>query len=90
MQARFGYGSFEAAIGTLAKAVAGRRYIAGESFSAADIYVGSMLGWTMQFNVVEKRPEFVAYWDGLKNRPAYLRILEQREKLAAQVNWPKS
>ena len=38
------------AYGALAgKAVAGRRYIAGDTFTAADVYVGSMLGFGMQF-----------------------------------------
>jgi glutathione S-transferase len=84
MQPRFGYGSYEAVLDTLSKAVAGRRFIAGDSFSAADIYTGSMLGLGMQFELIEKRPEFEAYWNGLADRPARLRATEQGEKLAAQ------
>src|SRR5205823_1509215 len=65
MQGRFGYGSYATVMDTLAKAVAGRRYIAGDTFTAADVYVGSMLGFGMQFGVIDKRPEFEAYWNGL-------------------------
>lgn len=36
-----GYGSFEAVMDTLEQAVKGRQYIAGERFSAADVYFGS-------------------------------------------------
>lgn len=57
---------------TLAGAVRDRRYIAGEHFSAADVYVGSQIGWGMQFGTIDERPEFVAYWNGLKDRPARL------------------
>jgi glutathione S-transferase len=70
LQARFGYGSYAAVVDTLAKAVAGRRTIAGPTLTAADVYVGSMVGWGMQFGILDKRPELEAYWNGLKDRPA--------------------
>jgi glutathione S-transferase len=82
MQDRFGYGSYATVMDTLAKAVAGRRYIAGDTFTAADVYVGSRLGFGMQFGVIDKRPEFEAYWTGLKDRPAAVRAAAQAEKLA--------
>jgi glutathione S-transferase len=87
MQGRFGYGSYAAAMDSLAMAVTGRRYIAGDAFSAADIYVGSMIGFGLQFGVIEKRPQFEAYWDGLKDRPARLRAAAQAEKLASKQAW---
>jgi glutathione S-transferase len=87
MQGRFGYGSYAAVMDTLAKAVADRQYIAGDAFTAADVYAGSMLGFGMQFGVIEKRPEFEAYWNGLKDRPARLSAIAQSEKLAAQHAW---
>lgn len=76
MQAGLGFGSYESVVATLAGALAGKRYIAGERFSAADVYVGSHIGWGMQFGTLEKRPEFIAYWNGLKERPAHLRTVE--------------
>jgi predicted DNA-binding transcriptional regulator YafY/glutathione S-transferase len=87
MQVRFGYGSYAAAIDMLAKAVSGKRYIAGDAFSAADVYVGSMIGFGLRFGVIEKRPEFEAYWRGLESRPARLRAVEQSEKLASKRAW---
>jgi glutathione S-transferase len=71
-----GYGSFEAAMDGLEAAVAGKRYVAGDRFSAADVYVGSQIGWGLMFGLIEKRPAFEAYWDGLKDRPACLRAKE--------------
>ncbi|RXR29068.1 glutathione S-transferase family protein [Sphingobium fluviale] len=44
-RATFGYGTFELAIETLEGAVTGKRFIAGHSFSAADVYVGSMINF---------------------------------------------
>lgn len=90
MQGRCGYGSYDAVVDTLAKAVEGRRYIAGDFFTAADVYVGSMLGWGMQFGMIDKRPAFEAYWNGLKGRPALLRSKEQAERLVSQQAWAKA
>lgn len=73
-QMQVGYGSLRAVVETLAQAVAGRRFIAGEAFTAADVYVGSQIGWGMRFGSLEKRPEFEAYWAGLRDRPAHRRV----------------
>lgn len=86
-QAQVGYGTYEAVVNTLANAVKGRRYIAGDRFSAADVYIGSHIGWGMQFGTLEKRPEFEAYWNGLKDRPANKRAEEYAEKAATQKAW---
>jgi glutathione S-transferase len=67
-----GYGSFEAVMDTLETALAGT-YVAGDSFSAADVYVGAQVGWGLQFGSIEDRPAFRAYWDRLKDRPAKAR-----------------
>ncbi|HWI87365.1 MAG TPA: glutathione S-transferase N-terminal domain-containing protein [Sphingomonas sp.] len=71
-----GYGSFEDVMDTLEHAVAGKTYIAGDRFSAADVYVGSQIGWGLQFRSIEDRPAFVAYWKGLSDRPALTRANE--------------
>ena len=68
-----GYGSFEAVMDTLERAVRGRTYIAGDRFSAADVYFGSQIGWGLQFGSIEKRPAFEAYWNGIQGRPAAVR-----------------
>jgi glutathione S-transferase len=73
-EGRVGYGSLRSVVDTLARAVAGRRYIAGNRFSAADVYVGSQIGWGMRFGSLEKRPEFEAYWAGLKDRPGQRKV----------------
>ena len=71
-----GYGSLGSVIDTLEKAVEGREFIAGDAFSAADVYVGSQIGWGLQFKTIEARPAFEKYWAGISERPALKRANE--------------
>ncbi|MEX2643585.1 MAG: glutathione S-transferase family protein [Acetobacterales bacterium] len=75
-RAMVGYGSYGAVLDTLEKAVSGSLYLAGERFSAADLYVGSHLGWGMEFGTIEKRPAFVDYYTRVGDRPAHRRATE--------------
>jgi glutathione S-transferase len=68
-----GYGNFEAAMDGLESAVAGKIFVAENRFSAADVYVGSQIGWGLAFGTIEKRPAFEAYFAGLSERPAYVK-----------------
>jgi glutathione S-transferase len=68
-----GYGELARMLDMLAQALAGDGYIAGERFSAADVYVGSQIGFGLQFGTIERRPEFEAYWSRVSARPAKLR-----------------
>ena len=78
-----GYGSVEDVVSALEYAVSQSDYIAGESFSAADVYVGSQIGWGMMFGTLEKRPAFEAYWQRIASRPAAIRAREIDDALAA-------
>ncbi len=71
-----GYGCYEDAVDALETAVAGKTYVAGDRFSAADVIVGSQIGWGLMFGSIPDRPAFHAYWSGLKNRPAKIRADE--------------
>ena len=61
---------------TLEQALAGDGYVAGDRFSAADVYVGSHIGWGLQFESIEKRPGFAEYWSRVSDRDAYRRANE--------------
>ncbi|MGH8560174.1 MAG: glutathione S-transferase family protein [Methylococcales bacterium] len=65
-----GFGSYSATINTLEQALLPGPYICGEQFTAADVYIGSQLGWGMMFGTIEKRPLFEAYVERLHARPA--------------------
>jgi glutathione S-transferase len=84
-RASAGYGSLEDTINALESAVAGRQYIVGDRFSAADVYVGSQIGWGMMFGSIEKRPAFEAYWAGISQRPAAKRASEIDDALIAKA-----
>ncbi|QKK01553.1 MAG: glutathione S-transferase family protein [Pseudomonadota bacterium] len=79
-----GFGSLETTLDTLASAVRDRQFIAGDRFSAADVYVGSHIGWGMQFGTIDQRPEFAAYWDGLKDRPAHQKSMQFMQEAMRQ------
>lgn len=65
-----GFGSYSATMDALETALMPGPYICGEQFTAADVYVGSQLGWGMMFGTIEKRPLFEAYVGRLYARPA--------------------
>lgn len=79
-----GYGSVEDAVNTMEYAVSQSEYIAGDRFTAADVYVGSHIGWGMMFGTLEKRPAFESYWNRISNRPAAIRAREIDDALAAE------
>ncbi|MGH8597754.1 MAG: glutathione S-transferase family protein [Gammaproteobacteria bacterium] len=83
-----GYGSYEETIDALEGAVSGRQYIAGDRFSAADLYVGAQLGWGMMFGTIDKRPAFVDYVGRLQARPAALRAREIDDALMPKQSSP--
>ncbi|MDH4439344.1 MAG: glutathione S-transferase family protein [Rhizobium sp.] len=80
-----GYGSFETVMDTLETALTGRQFIAGDTFSAADVYVGSHVGWGLQFSTIEKRPAFEAYFAGLAARPGYQKARALDDAAAAAM-----
>ena len=71
-----GYGNLDMVLNTLQGALARAPYIAGDSFTAADVYVGSQLGFAMRFGWIEPRSEFIAYVERLFKRPAAVRANE--------------
>lgn len=80
-----GYGTYADAMDTLEYAVSQSEYIAGDRFSAADVYVGSQVLWGLQFGTIEKRPAFEAYGARLAARPAALRAKKIDDELMAQM-----
>jgi glutathione S-transferase len=80
-----GFGDATDTMNALEGAVAGREFIAGDKFSAADVYVASQLGWGMQFGSIEKRPAFEAYVGRHQARPAAVRARDIDDKLLAEL-----
>ena len=68
-----GYGSMDDVLAGLELAISHNDYVAGDAFSAADVYFGSQVGWGLMFGTIEKRAAFQHYWDRICNRPAAIR-----------------
>lgn len=80
-----GYGSMDDVVAALDGMLSRTDYVAGGRFSAADVYVGSGLGWGMMFGTIEKRPSFERYWERLSARPALRRANEIDEALTKKA-----
>jgi glutathione S-transferase len=76
-----GYGSYEKVMDVLETALSNCQFIAGNHFTTADLYVGSQIGWGLQFGSIEKRHVFEEYWKRLSARPAYARAKEIDDSL---------
>jgi glutathione S-transferase len=84
-QRMFGYGNYDLAIDTLEKALTGKAYIAGDRFTAADLFVGANVNFMLQFNLLDPRPAFTDYAARMTDRDAYRRAKDIDGKLIAEM-----
>ncbi|KQO80885.1 glutathione S-transferase family protein [Rhizobium sp. Leaf262] len=80
-----GCGAFGDVMNTLERAVSENPFVAGESFTAADVYVGAHIGWGLQFGSIEKRQVFVDYLARLSSRPAFKRAAQIDEEATKEL-----
>ena len=78
-----GYGTREQSLTALEDQLNRCEYIAGDRFTAADVYVGSHIGFGVMFGTIDKRPAFERYWSLVGSRSAARRAREIDEELAA-------
>jgi glutathione S-transferase len=85
-----GFGSAADVLNTLEGVLTGREFLAGDSFTAADLYIASHLSWGMDFGTIERRPAFETYAARHLARPASKRAAEIDDGLiaAAQAKVP--
>lgn len=74
-ESALGYGSYESMLAGLERAMTPGPFILGAKFSAADVYMGSQIGWGTMVKALEPRPVLQAYFERLSARPAYQRVL---------------
>lgn len=74
-QGMVGYGTLDRVADTLDQAVQAHPYIAGQRFTAADVYVGSALHWATLFGTIAMRPSFEEYLGRIQSRPAAVRAV---------------
>src|SRR5215213_4234204 len=84
-QRMFGYGNYDSAINALAAGLGASDYIAGGRFSAADVFVGSMVDTMLQFEMIDRRPVFTDYAARVTDRDAFRRAKDIDGKLIAEI-----
>lgn len=80
-----GFGSYDATIDALETALQSGPHVCGEAFTAADVMLGSALGWGMMFGTIDKRPRFEAYVGRVMQRDAAKRANAINEARMAQA-----
>ena len=73
---RSGWGDFDAMIETWEAALDGNDWMLGDSFTAADVMLGSSAVFLRMFDMLPDSPVLGAYADRCLSRPAYAKALE--------------
>ena len=84
-RAMAGFGDYETTMKTLEATVSARPFIAGDRFTAADLWVGAMINFMLTFKLLEPTPAFSGYAARMTDRPAYRRAQEIDSKLIAEI-----
>ena len=71
---------------TCALPISAGGYVTGERFSAADVYLGSHIGWGIEFGSLETRPGFAEYWARVSDRDACRRAKELDDALMPEAS----
>jgi glutathione S-transferase len=79
---RSGWGDFELMLETLERGIAGNSWILGETFTAADVMLGSSVVFMRMFDMLPDSAVLGAYADRCLARPAYQRAIELNEPSA--------
>ena len=77
-----GYGNEGDTLDTLEQALAGKAHLAGDHFTAVDLYVAACLGFFMRMDSVAPRPAFVDFVQRHAARPAAIAAAARDDALA--------
>ena len=77
-----GYGNEGDTLDTLEQALVGRAHLAGDGFTAADLYVAACFGFFMRMGTVARRPAFVDFVQRHAARPAAIAAAARDDALA--------
>ena len=61
------------AAGVLERSLEGKSFLVGDRFTAADVMIGSLVGWARALRLLDGLPTLEAYSKRLTERPAYKR-----------------
>lgn len=83
-QRTVGYGTYATTVNALDQWFAHNDYVCGDTFTAADVYVGAQVDWGMMFKTITETDNFNAYAERLRARPAYKKAKEIDAALIAE------
>ena len=81
LQEAVGYGYYDLVVSVLESHLKRNEYAAGPHFSAADVYLGSIVYFNIVTDTLERRPAFESYVKRVTNRPAFDRVSELDGKI---------
>ncbi|MEQ9497610.1 MAG: glutathione S-transferase family protein [Deltaproteobacteria bacterium] len=81
---RIGWGTYEEMLDTISGAIGDGPFLCGEQFTMADVVFGGTVRFMVQFGMLEKRPEYMAYLERLNARPALIKANEINAAIAKE------
>ncbi len=82
----FSFGTFDDMVNYVDRILTERPYAAGDRFTAADVQLGSSIGYAMEnLKALPERPSFLAYMERLRDRPANLRAAHKDQEMAMKT-----
>lgn len=86
MGGRYSYGSFDEMVANVERTLSSRPYIAGDSFTSADVQIGSGIHYAIHvLQVLAEKPVFKDYLARVQARPAYQRAIALDAELAQSL-----
>ncbi|GAA4349820.1 glutathione S-transferase family protein [Kangiella taiwanensis] len=79
-----GYGNYERVLDVLSQRLLESPYVAGDEFTAADVYVGSHVLWGLHFGTMDVRDGFKEYAARVSDREAFKAAKRLDEQLIAE------
>jgi glutathione S-transferase len=80
-----GYGNFDLVTGVLDTMLGSRDYVCGDTFSAADVYLGSHVDFGLMFKSLDETDNLLAYAERLHARLAYKAAKQKDQALMPEV-----
>jgi len=79
-KAQFSWGDFPSVLETLEAGIKEKEWLLGDTFSAADVLVGSSVYFMKRFGAIDGNEALEAYLERCLARPAYQRALQMNEE----------
>lgn len=84
-QVSVGFGSYELALAALSDHLAGNRWVCGDRFTMADVYVGAQCDWGLQFKTFPETDAFTAYVGRCRERDGYKAMVAAMQAQQAEL-----